>query len=481
MPLPLTGPAAGRGTSLQNSAASEWSCYENGAGVSRPRHKKTCCHKEAQKTQNDFEPLCFFVALIILWQYSGREPILFVVMSILVNLCRRLPGRIVLLLAVCAATLYAQQITQQPTQRPRRVTGAEQTTESKKSTDEVDEGDVVRVDTQLVSVPAVVTDSAGHPLSGLHPENFRIIEDGQPQTIANFGTTETPFEIALLLDTSGSTRDDVALIRAAANSFIAALRPGDRVGVVAFNTARTVAEPIAAVEVLSPLTGDREALKTAIDNLGASQGTPYYDALERIADNIFHDPPSEELRGRRAVVALTDGVDSSSNSDFSTAKIKLSRVGVACYFIQVNTEDFVEDRLMKDCNDDGQLALSQRQIQRYREIFFPKAKAENFNSFCQMGPFERMSISRELYNLARREMNDLARVSGGRSVVAATLADARAAFARVAEDIGTQYSLGYYPTNKTRDGKYRSIKLEVRGLKDKTVIRSRDGYYAPKQ
>ncbi len=390
-------------------------------------------------------------------------------------------SRIILLIVVCAATLFAQQITQQPTQRPRRVTGTNQTTEAKKSSDEVDEGDVVRVDTQLVSVPAVVTDGAGHPLSGLRPENFRLIEDGQPQTIANFGTTETPFEIALLLDTSGSTRDDVALIRAAANSFIAALRPGDRVGVVAFNTAQTVAAPIAAVEVLTPLTSDREALKTAIENLGASQGTPYYDALERIADSVFRDPPSEEVRGRRAVVALTDGVDSSSNSDFVTAKMKLSRVGVACYFIQVNTEDFVEDRLMKDCNDDGQLALSQRQIQRYRQIFFPKAKEENFNSFCQMGPFERMSISRELYNLARREMNDLSRVSGGRSFVAATLADARAAFARVADDIGTQYSIGYYPTNKARDGKFRSIKLEVRGLKDKAVVRARDGYYAPKQ
>jgi Ca-activated chloride channel family protein len=98
-----------------------------------------------------------------------------------------------------------------------------------------------------------------------------------------------------------------------------------------------------------------------------------------------------------------------------------------------------------------------------------------------MGPFERMSISRELYNLARREMNDLAKGSGGRSFPAATLADARAAFARVAADIGTLYSLGYYPTNKARDGKYRAIKLEVRGVKDKTQIRARDGYYAPKQ
>src|SRR5215216_4255420 len=195
-------------------------------------------------------------------------------MSILVKFC----------LLILVSAVAAQQITQQPAQRPRRVNGSEQTTEAKKSTtdsDEVDEGDVVRVDTQLVSVPAVVTDSSGRPLSGLKPENFRIIEDGQPQTIANFGTAETPFEIALLLDTSGSTRDDVALIRAAANSFIEALRPGDRVGVVSFNTAQTAESRVATIEVLTSLTDDREQLRAALENVGASQGTPYYDALEK--------------------------------------------------------------------------------------------------------------------------------------------------------------------------------------------------------
>lgn len=415
-------------------------------------------------------------------------------MSRLMKRRRSLHTRVILLTALAAIfcgwfTLkhpQAQQITDQKAQRPRRVNGADQPPQTKKPDtpsvgDELDEGDIVRVDTQLVSVPAVVTDSSGRPISGLRPENFRLVEDGQVQTITNFSTAETPFEIALLLDTSGSTRDDVALIRSAANSFIEALRPGDRVGVVAFNTAQTVAEPVATVEILMPLTSDRDALRSAIENLGASNGTPYYDALERVADSIFRDPARDEVRGRRAIVALTDGVDSASNSDFTTAKMKLSRAGIACYFIQVNTEDFVEDRLMKDCRDDGQLTLSQRQIERYRRIFFPAAKAENFNNFCQMGPFERMSISRELYNLARREMNDLAKVSGGRSFVAATLADARAAFARVAADIGTFYSIGYYPTNKSRDGKYRAIKLEVRGVKDKTQVRARDGYYAPKQ
>jgi VWFA-related protein len=387
-----------------------------------------------------------------------------------------------LLLVLLTLPFWRAGAQQQTQQRPRRV-GNEQkpNTNTSKEPDEVDEGDVVRVDTQLVAVPAVVTNAEGRPLSDLKRENFVVYEDGQPQTLANFGTTQTPFEIALLLDTSGSTRDDVALIREAANSFIQALRPGDRVAVEAFNTAEDANKKLAVVEVLSPLTGNRKALRDAIEHLGASNGTPFYDGLEKVTTEIFRDPAGDEMRGRRAVVALTDGVDSSSNSDFETVKSQLLRAGVATYFIQVNTEDFVEDRLMKDCQDDGRLSLSQKQLERYRRIFVPAASREDYANFCQMGPFERMSISRELYNLARREMNDLARASGGKNFLAATLQDARAAFSRVANDIGTQYSLGYYPSNKLRDGKYRAIRVEVKGLKEKASVRAREGYYAPKQ
>jgi VWFA-related protein len=392
--------------------------------------------------------------------------------------------RLTLLLIALSATLLIGWRTQgqQNKQRPRRVEPPPIPTKPAGSAgEELDEGDVVKVDTQLVSVPAVVTDSTGRPLSNLRQENFQIFEDGKLQTISNFGTAQTPFEIALLLDTSGSTRDDVVLIRQAANSFIESLRAGDRVGIVAFNTLEEGTNKIATVEVLTPLTSDRKALSKAVAHLGASNGTPYYDALQRIADSIFGQEPSDDVRGRRAIVALTDGVDSASDSDFRAAKTKLTAAGIACYFIQVNTEDFVEDRLMKDCRDDGRLTLSQKQLARYRQIFVPGAKAEDFTNFCQMGPFERMSISRDLYNLARREMNDLAKSSGGRSFVAANLNDARAAFGRVAADIGTLYSLGYYPSNKSRDGKFRSIHLEVRGIKEKTQVRSREGYIAPKQ
>ena len=387
------------------------------------------------------------------------------------------------LVLVSSCLLAAGQEPKQ--QRPRRVNAQATATpppavSDNSKADEVDEGDVVRVETQLVSVPAVVTNNAGRPLTGLRAENFLLFENGQQQKITNFATTEAPFEIALLLDTSGSTRVDVGLIRQAANSFIDALRPGDRVAIVAFNTTRQGQSVAAKVEVLSQLTGERKLLRAAIENLGSSNGTPFYDGLVRIADEIFHGPPREEVRGRRAVVALTDGVDSTSESDFLTARAKLNRAGVASYFIQVNTEDFVEDRLMKDCQDDGRLTLSAKQLERYRQVFFPRARPEDFVDFCQMGQFEKMQISRDLYNLARREMNEIAKDSGGRNFLAASLQDARAAFARVATEIGTQYSLGYYPTDKARDGKFRRIRVEVQGAPEKALVRAREGYVAPK-
>jgi VWFA-related protein len=349
-----------------------------------------------------------------------------------------------------------------------------------KSNEEVDEGDVVRVETQLVTVPAIVTDRTGRPLAGLRTENFVVLEDGKPQRVTNFATTETPFEIALLLDTSGSTRDELTLIRDAANAFINALRPGDRVGIVAFNNVQRNASVTATVEVLSGLNNDREALRAAIEKLGTSNGTPFYDGLARVADQIFREPPREEVRGRRAVVALTDGVDSSSDSGYDDARAKLARAGVASYFIQVNTEDYVEDRLLKDCQDDGRLALSAKQLERFRRLFVPQAQTEDYQDFCRLGQFERMDISRQLYNLARKEMSEMARTSGGKAFAAASVQEARAAFAQVANEIGTQYSLGYYPSNKIRDGRFRRITVELRGVKDASV-RAREGYVAPKQ
>ncbi len=391
----------------------------------------------------------------------------------------------------------AQQPTPAPQQRPRRVSpaalpplgktapvataspAAKVSPPAAAKGEEVGEDDVVRVETQLIPVPVVVRDVMGRPLTNLRAENFALYEDGRPQRVASFAAADAPFEVALLLDTSGSTRADVALIRRAANLFVDALRPGDRVAVLAFNTARDSAEKLATVEVKTKLTDDREVLRQVIADIGASNGTPFYDALERVAAEVFREPARPELRGRRALVALTDGVDSSSDAEFAEVRAQLARAGTLCYFIEVNTEDFVEDRLLKDCQADGRLSLSRVQLQRYRRLFNARADAADYNDFCRLGPFERMQISRSLYQLARAEMNQLARDTGGKTFPALDLRDARNAFAQVAAEIGRQYSLGYYSTNKTRDGRFRQIRVEVRGLQG-AQITAREGYQAPK-
>ena len=345
--------------------------------------------------------------------------------------------------------------------------------------EEVDDADVVRIETQLVSVPAVVTDRAGRPLTGLKAADFQVFEDGRPQKIANFSTTEAPFEVALMLDTSGSTREDVGLIRAAARAFIEALRPGDRVAILAFNTKKEGNDSLAAVELKAPLTDDRELLEDAVESVGASNGTPFYDSLSKVARDVFRDRPTEQTRGRRALVALTDGVDSTSESSFDEAREQLKRAGVVSYFVMVNTEDYVEDRLMQSCDDDGALRLSSTQLRRYQRVIAPGASAEDFSNFCRMGQFERMHASRTLYRMARAEMSSLARETGGKTFAAADLRDARRAFRQVADDIGTQYSIGYYSTNTARDGSFRKINVQVRTVKD-AQVRAREGYQAPR-
>lgn len=341
--------------------------------------------------------------------------------------------------------------------------------------EEVGENDVLRVNTQLINVPVVVRDQDGRPLTGLPASAFQLYEDGLPQRVATFAALDTPFEIALFLDTSGSTRADIALIRGAANAFIESLRPGDRVAVVSFITTEDGGKKVATVAVQSYLTADRQALRLAVQNIGPSNGTPYYDAVERTIRDIFQNAPTSESRGRRALVALTDGVDSTSLSDFASVRAHFLKAGLLAYFVEIDTENYVEDRLLADCEDDRTLRLSLAQLQRYRRIFDPRADGADYADFCRLGSFQRMAVNRSLYNLAREEMGQLARDTGGRTFHATSLDAARDAFAEVAAEIGRQYSIGYYSTNPSTDGRFRKIRVDLRGIIGAQVS-AREGY-----
>ncbi len=341
----------------------------------------------------------------------------------------------------------------------------------------VEKDEVIKVETQLVDVPIAVVSANGAPVRGLKAENFVIYEDNKRQEVVDFSTTTAPFEVALLLDTSGSTRGDLQLIQRSARYFVDSLRPGDRVAVIAYNTARKDNQAFAVTEIFSRLTSDRSVLRSAIDGVTTSNGTPYYDSLLEVVEKIFKDKPKEEFRGRRALVALTDGVDSTSASDFSEVKEAFENAGIISFIIQVDTREFFEESLLGDCH----LAtrFSAAQIRRYYKSFGSRSKMEKAVNFCQLGDFERLAISKKLYEIADKEMNDLAKSSGGTVIPVADLSEARNAFKIVADEIGTKYTLGYYPTNDKRDGTFRKIRVELKGPPAGTQVRARDGYTAP--
>jgi VWFA-related protein len=339
-----------------------------------------------------------------------------------------------------------------------------------------DKDEVIKVDTQLVEVPVAVTSPAGEALRGLKQSNFVVYEDGKKQEIADFSTAAEPFEVALLLDTSFSTRNDLLLVQRSAQYFIDNLRPGDRVAIISFETKRDDKIAYAVPEVLSDLTDDRKKLTAALQRVHTSSGTPYYDALLEVAQKVFKDPPKEQFRGRRALVALTDGVDSESIEEFGAAKEELGAKSIIEFLIRVDTRDDFESQLTGDCQT--AIHFSPAQIRRYYRSISGSG-GERAVNFCDLGDFERLAVSKRLYEIADLQMNDLAKTSGGKVFPAADLTDARAAFKGVADELGTKYTLAYNPTNDKRDGTYRHIKVEVVNLPKGTTVRARDGYTAP--
>lgn len=346
-----------------------------------------------------------------------------------------------------------------------------------KTTPKNEEDEVVRVETELVEVPVVVTDRAGKPVLNLKQNNFLVYEDGKTQEVSDFSATSAPFEVALLLDTSGSTRADLTLIQRAAQSFIDSLRPGDRVSIISFKTAVEGNRNVAAADLVSPLTDDRATLRSALERVSTSNGTPYYDGLVQVVDRVFGTPAKDEFRGRRALVALTDGVDSTSSFGYEDAREGLEKAGIVCYFIQVDTRPFFEEGLLGPC--EGATRFSAAQIRRYYRSFGARSNVEQTTDFCKLGDFERLAISKKLYEIADIEMNSIAKKSGGKVFPTVDLTDARNAFRSVAAEIGTKYSLGYYSSNGKRDGSYRKIRVELRGLPPGAEVRAREGYTAP--
>lgn len=279
----------------------------------------------------------------------------------------------------------------------------------------------------LVSLNASVTDRLGNAIPGLAKSDFTVYENNVKQEIRFFSPVSTPFNLILMLDLSGSTREKIHMIKQAAINFLNVLNPEDRVAVVTFAQ---------EVKLISPLTADRQVLQQRINVISQPSGrTALYEAYWYVLTNILRD-----LRGRRnALVVLTDGVDSSISQYFPTTSFitfediveKIEEMDVTAYPIYLDTEPEVVGHLMES----------------------PKT-----------------------YELARKQLKILAEVTGGIMFSAAAVSDLDQTYEQVAAELRTVYSLGYYPTNKSRDGRWRRVRLVV--TRKGAVARTRRGYYA---
>lgn len=352
-------------------------------------------------------------------------------------------------LLVCLSLVPAQE-------KPLPATSAQDPKEEKQ--------DVIRVDTDLVSLDVVVNDQHGkRATTKLSASDFVIYEDGVQQKISSFSTTEIPFNLVLLIDTSGSTREELSLIQQAARRFLDELRPNDRVAVVQFNQ---------DVELIKDLTKERSKLEKALVQLTGGNGTSFYDALHLTVSEIFR-----KVEGRKAVVALTDGVDSYGFKTYDQVLPDIERAGAAFYFLQLDTEEFTEERMMRDCRELQHFEFSRKQLKKYFDEFIGKGDLTQYQSHCKLERMEKKQINRRLYEAADKELKEIAEKTGGRVYSVKSLGKLSTAYTQIAEEVRTQYSLAYYPANEKHDGKWRKLRVEIK--KPGLTVQAKPGYRAP--
>ncbi|HEY0172894.1 MAG TPA: VWA domain-containing protein [Pyrinomonadaceae bacterium] len=340
--------------------------------------------------------------------------------------------------------------------------------------EEVGEDEVVRVNAALVTVPVSVLDRDGRFIGGLRKEDFRILEDGVEQQVAYFAPVEQPFTVALVIDTSGSTRFKLEDIQEAALAFVDQLRPDDRVTVVSFDD---------DVRVLSEVTNDRRALRDAIRRTRPGQGTRLYDAV----DLVIKRQLSRE-RGRKAIVLFTDGVDTSSKqASYQSTLAEAEELDAMIYPIQYDTSDY---NVRGGGGGGGQWPGPSR---------YPRRRNPGWGDVIGVilgggvtvggggggggrrgggGGGGGAGSSPADYSRAGEYLRRLAEQTGGRHHDAADLRYVGEAFTNIAEELRRQYSLGYYPSRQSQAAEQRQIKVRVR--RPNLVVRARDSYvYRP--
>lgn len=339
--------------------------------------------------------------------------------------------------------------------------GTTPTTEEKTSSDveEVSEGDVVRIDTAFVTVPVSVLDRQGRFVPNLDKKDFRVFENGVEQPIAFFEPTEKPFTVALLLDTSASTRFHLWEIKEAAIAFAKQLRPQDRVLVVAFSD---------EVLLLTEATSDLKVVSEVIDvNANAGSSTRLYDAV-----NLVINERLNKIQGRKAIVLFTDGVDTSSYlATYQSTLREAEELDALIYPIQYDTTDYM--RAMQGGNS---VTVTTTTTGTWP---FPGGSSSQTVYGAPNNGQPLPGTSKADYERANQYLIAMAERTGGRLHKANDMTQLSQAFSSIAEELRRQYSIGYYPQNGTdQTNERRQIKVSVD--RSNVAVRARNSYLRSK-
>lgn len=293
--------------------------------------------------------------------------------------------------------------------------------------DEVDPNDVIKTETSLVNLNVSVFNEKSKLFVGsLTKDDFRVLENDQPQTITYFASTDVPFDLVLLVDLSGSTSSKRDLIKKSTLRFIEAARPNDRLAIVTFADDPTV---------ISPLTLDRAQLKASVAKMEGTGGSNIYDAVKFALDDVVGQ---KSLDRRRAVVLMSDGDDG-----------RLARFGPGTGS-KISFADLLE------------------QVRQTDTLLIPIYLETDDSTISYM---------KEHYENAQRTMKLLADESGGSFYRARKISDLNGVYEQVINDLGKVYSLGYKSTNATRDRSWRWVQVSLVNRPD-LVVHTRPGYYA---
>ena len=321
--------------------------------------------------------------------------------------------------------------------------------------EEVGEGDVVRVNTSLVTVPVSVSDRNGRFIADLQREDFTVFENGVEQQIAYWEPAEKPFTVALLLDTSPSTQFHLWQIKEAAIAFAKQLRPQDRVLIVSFND---------QVLLLTEVTNDMNLISAVINqNAQMGNATRVYDAVHLVIKEQLN-----KIKGRKAIVLFTDGVDTASyQANYASTMREVDELDALIYPIQYDTTDYL--RAMQ-----GAGAGSVTVVTTTYGPFGTRTSRVTHGAAGTAHGQPMPGTTQADYDRANRYLHELADKTAGRLYRANDTTQLANAFSQIAEELRRQYSLGYYPQDGNTSAERRQIKVRVN--RPNLAVKARDSY-----